>query len=61
MATVEELRLFLTEQFRPYVREPEIYLRPVRYRPFEFMWAVRSDDRAIRPLQSIGLQLACPL
>ena len=31
--TVEELRLFLTEQFRLYVREPEIYLRPVRYRP----------------------------
>ncbi|CRY91215.1 polysaccharide biosynthesis/export family protein [Synechococcus sp. WH 8103] len=31
--TVEELRLFLTDQFRPYVRDPEVYIRPVRYRP----------------------------
>ena len=31
--TIEELRLFLTEQFRPYVREPELFIRPVRYRP----------------------------
>ena len=31
--TIEELRLFLTEQFRPYVREPELYIRPVSYRP----------------------------
>lgn len=31
--TVEELRLFLTDQFRPYVRAPEVYIRPVRYRP----------------------------
>jgi len=31
--TIEELRLFLTDQFRPYVRDPEIFIRPVRYRP----------------------------
>ncbi|WP_233128501.1 polysaccharide biosynthesis/export family protein [Synechococcus sp. 8F6] len=31
--TVEELRYFLTEQFRAYVKNPEIYLRPVGYRP----------------------------
>ena len=31
--TIEELRLLLTEQFRPYVRDPEVYVRPVRYRP----------------------------
>ncbi len=30
--TVEELRYFLTEQFSTYVREPQIYVRPVRYR-----------------------------
>ena len=31
--TVEELRYFLTQQFRAYVRSPEIYVRPVGYRP----------------------------
>lgn len=31
--TIEELRLFLTQQFKTYVREPEIYIRPVKYRP----------------------------
>lgn len=31
--TIEELRLFLTDQFRPYVRDPEVYIRPVSYRP----------------------------
>ncbi|QNI57155.1 polysaccharide biosynthesis/export family protein [Synechococcus sp. BIOS-U3-1] len=31
--TVEELRYFLTEQFRAYVRDPQIYVRPVIYRP----------------------------
>ncbi len=31
--TIEELRMFLTDQFRPYVRDPEVYIRPVRYRP----------------------------
>ena len=31
--TVEELRYFLTEQFSTYVRDPQVYVRPVRYRP----------------------------
>ena len=31
--TVEELRYFLTEQFKTYVRKPEIYVKPVGFRP----------------------------
>ena len=31
--TVEELRKFLTEQFRTYVIDPQVYVRPVAYRP----------------------------
>lgn len=31
--TVEELRYFLTEQFSTYVRDPQVYVRPVAYRP----------------------------
>ena len=31
--TIEELRLFLTEQYRPYVREPEVFITPIGYRP----------------------------
>ena len=31
--TIEELRLYLTEKFRTYVRQPEIFITPVRYRP----------------------------
>lgn len=31
--TVEELRYFLTEQFQTYVRNPDVYVRPVGYRP----------------------------
>ena len=31
--TVEELRTFLTQQFSTYVREPQVYVRPVAYRP----------------------------
>ena len=31
--TVEELRNFLTQQFSIYVRDPQIYVRPVAYRP----------------------------
>ena len=30
---VEELRLFLTEQFREYVRQPEVFVTPTGYRP----------------------------
>ena len=31
--TIEELRLFLTEQFRLYVLQPEVFITPVGYRP----------------------------
>ena len=31
--TIEELRLFLTEQFRPYVRQPEVFITPIGFRP----------------------------
>lgn len=31
--TIEELRYFLTEQFKRFVRQPEIYIRPLGYRP----------------------------
>ena len=31
--TVEELRAFLTEQFRAYVIDPQVYVRPIAYRP----------------------------
>ena len=31
--TIEELRFFVTEQLRNYVIEPELYVRPVTYRP----------------------------
>jgi len=31
--SVEELRIFLTQQYRAFVRQPEIYLRPIGYRP----------------------------
>ena len=31
--TVEELRYFLTQQFKTYVRNPQVYVRPVAYRP----------------------------
>ncbi len=31
--TVEELRYFLTQQFATYVRNPQVFVRPVAYRP----------------------------
>ena len=31
--TVDELRYFLTEQFKAYVKKPELYVRPIGYRP----------------------------
>jgi len=31
--TIEELRYFLTQQFRAYVKNPQLYVRPVGYRP----------------------------
>ena len=31
--TIEELATFLTQKFSTYVRDPQVYLRPVAYRP----------------------------
>jgi len=31
--TVEELRYFLTQQFKAYVKNPQLYIRPLGYRP----------------------------
>lgn len=31
--TVEELRYFLTQQFKTYVKDPQVYVKPVGYRP----------------------------
>ncbi len=31
--TVEELRYFVEQQFKPFVRRPEVYVRPVTFRP----------------------------
>ena len=31
--TVEELRYFLTQKFSAYVRDPQVYVRPIAYRP----------------------------
>ena len=31
--SVEELRVFLTNQYKAYVHDPKIYIRPIRYRP----------------------------
>lgn len=31
--TIEELRYFLNQQFKAYVRNPQVYVRPVGYRP----------------------------
>ena len=31
--TIEELRAFLTKEFKTYVRDPQVYIRPVHYRP----------------------------
>ena len=31
--TVEELRSFLKQEFSRFVREPQLYVRPLRYRP----------------------------
>jgi polysaccharide export outer membrane protein len=31
--TLEELRYFLTQQFKAYVKNPQLYVRPVGYRP----------------------------
>ena len=34
--TIDELRSYLTKKFNKYVRNPEIYIRPIIYRPIRF-------------------------
>ena len=48
--TVEELRYFLTEQFKTYAKNPELYVSPVGYRPIRMYVGVRSAGLAITPL-----------
>ncbi|UPH89143.1 polysaccharide biosynthesis/export family protein [Synechococcus sp. NB0720_010] len=45
--TVEELRYFLTEQFKTYVKNPQVFLTPVGYRAVGSMWAARAHVPAI--------------
>ncbi len=54
--TVEELRYFLTQQFKAYVKNPQLYVRPVGYRPIRIFvggevrrpgfYTLRGLDRA---------------
>jgi polysaccharide export outer membrane protein len=54
--TVEELRYFLTQQFKTYVKNPKLYIRPVGYRPIRIFvggevrrpgyYTLRGLDRA---------------
>ena len=48
--TVEELRYFLTQQFSTDVRDPQVYVRPVVYRPIRIdvgrKPAIAADDAA---------------
>ncbi|MGC6482616.1 MAG: polysaccharide biosynthesis/export family protein [Synechococcus sp.] len=59
--TIEELREFLTQQFKIYVRDPQVYVRPVAYRPIRIYvggevkrpgYYTLSDDRALSSLSS---------
>ena len=54
--TVEELRYFLTQQFKAYVKNPQLFVRPVGYRPIRIyvggevrrpgFYTLRGLDRA---------------
>ena len=41
--TIDELRRFLTQQFKTYVRDPQVYVRPVAYRPIRIYVGEKSD------------------
>lgn len=47
--TVEELRYFLTQQFKAYVKNPQLYVRPVGYRPIRIY--VGGEVRRAHPHQ----------
>ena len=58
--TVEEMRAFLTEQFRTYVIDPQVYIRPVSYRPIRVYvggevkrpgyYTLSGDQKIISPI-----------
>ena len=56
--SIEELRYFLTQQFKPYVKDPQIYINPVSYRSVQ----VYVGGEIIRPGYYIlpGKQLMAP-
>jgi polysaccharide export outer membrane protein len=68
---VEELRYFLTQQFKAYVKNPQLYVRPVGYRPIRIYvggevrrpgyYTLRGLDRASaaeeRPQQQVSQNL----
>ena len=69
--TVEELQTFLTEQFRTFVIDPQVYIRPVIYRPIRVYiggevkrpgyYTLSSDielDRLIRPERARDMPLS---
>ena len=39
--TIEELQEFLTEQFRTFVIDPQVYVRPISTGRFRFMLVVK--------------------
>jgi polysaccharide export outer membrane protein len=69
--TVEELRYFLTQQFKAYVKNPQLFVRPVGYRPIRIYvggevrrpgyYTLRGLDRAsetaIRTSQQVSQNL----
>lgn len=66
--TIEGLREFLTQQFKTYVREPQIYIRPIVYRPIRIyvggevkrpgyytLTGVQSADNEVTSFQAIDV------
>jgi polysaccharide export outer membrane protein len=66
--TVEELRYFLTQQFKAYVKNPQIYVRPVGYRPIRIYvggevrrpgyYTLRGLDRASEAAEQTQQQVS---
>jgi polysaccharide export outer membrane protein len=66
--TVEELRYFLTQQFKSYVKNPLLYVRPVGYRPIRIyvggevrrpgFYTLRGLDRASAMMQQIQQEVS---
>jgi polysaccharide export outer membrane protein len=66
--TVEELRYFLTQQFKAYVKNPQLYVRPVGYRPIRIYvggevrrpgyYTLRGLDRASEAAEQAQQQVS---